>query len=114
MDKRDSLDRSSNELAQTSNSVKPSAADGGGGSLLGGESPKGQQFPDVAKDPSPVVNSVLQSDVRHLKIPLARREAHTVNQIGINTLLTRLKQSIASARVCADTVTPDKLRLTLL
>lgn len=43
------------------------------------------------------------------------RVAHTVNQIGINTLLTRLKQSVASARVCADAgAPPDKLTLTLL
>ncbi|KAL8792613.1 MAG: hypothetical protein Q9195_004836 [Heterodermia aff. obscurata] len=80
MDKRDSLDRSSTELAPTNSSVKPSASNGGGGSLFGGDSPKGQQVIDVANDPSPAVNTVLQSD------------------IGINTLLTRLKQSIASAR----------------
>lgn len=67
MDKRDSLDRSSAELAQTNTSANPSASNGGGGSLFGGESPKGQQFPDVANDPSPAVNSVLQSDVRYLK-----------------------------------------------
>ena len=66
MDKRDSLDRSSAELAQTNTSAKHSASNGGGGSLFGGESPKGQKFPDVANDPSPAVNSVLQSDVSYL------------------------------------------------
>ena len=67
MDRRDSLDRPSTELTQTNASVKPLASNGGGASLLGEESPKGQQFPDAANDPSPAVNSVLQSDVRYMK-----------------------------------------------
>ena len=68
MDRRDSLDRSSTELVQTNTVVKPIAPNGGEASLFGGESPKGQQFPDLANDPSPAVNSVLQSDVRYLRI----------------------------------------------
>ena len=73
MDRRDSLDRSSTELTQTNTSVKPLASNGEGASLFGGESPKGQQSLDVANDPSPAVNSVLQSDVRYMKNDQATR-----------------------------------------
>ncbi|CAF9941966.1 MAG: hypothetical protein ALECFALPRED_009429 [Alectoria fallacina] len=80
MEQRDSLERSSSE------NLAPQSTLNGSGYNGGSEVPTSTQItlaPQVAfptHDSSPVVNSVLQSD------------------IGINTLLTRLKQSVASAR----------------
>jgi len=60
---RDSLDRSSSELAVDPASFNSSATNSGNDPALGGDSPKGQQFPGPANDPSPAVENVLQSDV---------------------------------------------------
>ena len=61
MDDRDSLDRSSTELGQT---TAAATSNGGGFPSFGGESPQGQQFPASAHDSSPLVDGVLQSEVR--------------------------------------------------
>ena len=60
---RDSLDRSSSELAVDPVSFNTPAPNSGNGQALGEDSPKIQQFPGSANNPSPAVDSVLQSDV---------------------------------------------------
>ncbi len=60
---RDSLDRSSSELAVDPVSFNSSATNSGNDPAPGGDSPKGQQFPGPANDPLPAVENVLQSDV---------------------------------------------------
>lgn len=95
MDNRDSVDRSSNEFTPTNTALNSAVSEGGGG-----ESPKGQQSSNAANHMSPAADSVMQSDVNLCsRCTLSSLEADEGNQIGINTLLTRLKQSIASARV---------------
>ncbi|KAL6713559.1 Rho GTPase-activating protein [Lecanora helva] len=81
MDQRNSLERSSSEaaaVAPPSATSIPNAAGSNGGNVAP-MAPSSYSSPPV-QEHSPVVESVLQSD------------------IGVNTLLTRLKQSIASAR----------------
>lgn len=66
---RDSLDRSSSELAVDPVPFNSSAIHSGNDPAPGGDSPKGQQFPSPANDPSPAVENVLQSDVSSI-VPL--------------------------------------------
>lgn len=77
MEQRDSIDRASSEAPV---SASASAAHPNGPGFNGAGVTASGPGPDTGNDPTPVVESVLQSD------------------IGINTLLNRLKQSIASAR----------------
>ena len=99
MDNRDSLDRSSTEFAQAKTPVNAPGSNGGSSLPIGGESPQRQQFPASVNDPSSAVESILQSDVCALSRSRLIVAANELDQIGINTLLNRLKQSIASARV---------------
>lgn len=65
---RDSLDRSSSELAVDPASFNYSAQNSGNDSALGGDrdSPRGPQSAGQANDLLPGVDNVLQSDVRFL------------------------------------------------
>ena len=60
---RDSLDRSSSELAVDPTPTSHSVPNSGNDPALGGGSPREQQVPGLANDPFPAVESVLQSDV---------------------------------------------------
>lgn len=80
MDQRDSLEHSSSENLVPQSTLNGSGYDGASEVPISGQTTLAPQSTFPTNDSSPVVGSVLQSD------------------IGINTLLTRLKQSVASAR----------------
>ena len=71
MENRDSLDRSSSEIAIDPVATDSPATNGRNDSVPGGESPKVQHFAAPANETSPAVDNVLQSDVSSdRKIPV--------------------------------------------